>query len=47
MANGIDFSGAGEYFDTKQTNTGGGGCTGTSNRHRILIKMVLIYRGLR
>ncbi|MFO1391933.1 MAG: IPT/TIG domain-containing protein [Agitococcus sp.] len=29
MANGIDFSGAGEYFDTKQTNTGGGGCTGT------------------
>jgi hypothetical protein len=28
-ANGIDFSNAGEYFDPKQTNTSGGGCTGT------------------
>lgn len=27
LANGIDFSGAGELFDPKQTNTGGG-CTG-------------------
>jgi|GEM_PF-2236539 len=28
-ANGVDFSNAGEYFDPKQTNTSGGGCTGT------------------
>ncbi|MBK7299471.1 MAG: IPT/TIG domain-containing protein [Moraxellaceae bacterium] len=27
--NGVDFSGAGEYFESKQSNTGGGGCTGT------------------
>jgi hypothetical protein len=27
--NGIDFSGAGEFFASKVTDTGGGGCTGT------------------
>jgi hypothetical protein len=27
--NGVDFSGAGEFFASKVTDTGGGGCTGT------------------